>query len=76
MLVLQDDREGRIVSVGFIPAQGDRVGCPNAIYMNPITISQQTARRFVLGKQGIWPGRRWKGKKGTPKRFVPVRRAA
>jgi uncharacterized protein len=30
-----------------------------------ITISQQTARRFVLGKQGLWPGRRWKGKKGT-----------
>ena len=33
--------------------------------MNPIVISQQTARRFVLGKQGLWPGRRWKGKKGT-----------
>ena len=30
-----------------------------------ITISQQTARRYVLGKQGLWPGRRWKGKKGT-----------
>ena len=33
--------------------------------MNPIIISKQTARRFVLGKQGLWPGRRWKGKKGT-----------
>ena len=33
--------------------------------MTPITISQQTARRFILGKQGLWPGRRWKGKKGT-----------
>jgi uncharacterized protein YcaQ len=33
--------------------------------MNPIVISNQTARRFVLGKQGLWPGRRWKGKKGT-----------
>ena len=33
--------------------------------MNPITISKQTARRFVLGKQGLWPGRRWKGKNGT-----------
>ena len=33
--------------------------------MNPIVISQQTARRFVLGKQGLWPGRRWKGKNGT-----------
>ena len=33
--------------------------------MTPILISEQTARRFVLGKQGLWPGRRWKGKKGT-----------
>jgi len=33
--------------------------------MSPVTISQQTARRFVLGKQGLWPGRRWKGKRGT-----------
>ncbi|HUE98434.1 MAG TPA: crosslink repair DNA glycosylase YcaQ family protein [Anaerolineales bacterium] len=33
--------------------------------MTPIIISQQIARRFVLGKQGLWPGRRWKGKKGT-----------
>ena len=30
-----------------------------------LTISRQTARRFILGKQGLWPGRRWKGKKGT-----------
>ena len=30
-----------------------------------IKISQTTARRFVLGKQGLWPGRRWRGKKGT-----------
>ena len=33
--------------------------------MNPIVISKQTARRFILGKQGLWPGRRWKGKAGT-----------
>ena len=33
--------------------------------MNPITISQLTARRFVLGRQGLWPGRRWSGKHGT-----------
>lgn len=31
----------------------------------PMQISQQTARRFVLGKQGLWPGRRWRGKKGV-----------
>lgn len=35
--------------------------------MTPITISKTTARRFVLGKQGLWPGRRWRGKKGTAK---------
>lgn len=33
--------------------------------MAPINISKQTHRRFVLGKQGLWPGRRWKGLKGT-----------
>lgn len=33
--------------------------------MTTITISRQTARRFILGKQGLWPGRRWKGRKGT-----------
>jgi len=33
--------------------------------MTLISISNQTARRFVLGKQGLWPGRRWKGKSGT-----------
>jgi uncharacterized protein YcaQ len=32
---------------------------------DPIQVSKQTARRFVLGKQGLWPGRRWSGKKGT-----------
>jgi uncharacterized protein YcaQ len=31
----------------------------------PIQISRQTVRRFVLGKQGLWPGRRWEGKSGT-----------
>src|SRR6185312_8242479 len=30
-----------------------------------ICISQRTARRFVLGKQGLWPGRRWEGLAGT-----------
>ncbi len=33
--------------------------------MTPIIISKQTARRFVLGKQGLWPGRRWRGKRDT-----------
>jgi uncharacterized protein YcaQ len=33
--------------------------------MKPIVITKQTARRFILGRQGLWPGRRWRGKKGT-----------
>ncbi len=33
--------------------------------MNLISISKTTARRFVMGKQGLWPGRRYKGKDGT-----------
>jgi len=33
--------------------------------METINISKQTARRFVLGKQGLWPGRRWRGRNGT-----------
>jgi uncharacterized protein len=32
-----------------------------------LTIDLQTARRFILGKQGLWPGRRWRGDKGTEK---------
>src|SRR5512132_732276 len=30
-----------------------------------LTIDIQTARRFILGKQGLWPGRRWRGIRGT-----------
>ena len=33
--------------------------------MQNISISKQTARRFILGKQGLWPGRRWRGKQGV-----------
>lgn len=29
------------------------------------TFSKQTVRRFVLGRQGLWPGRRWQGKAGA-----------
>jgi len=28
-------------------------------------ISPSIQRRFVLGRQGLWPGRRWSGKEGT-----------
>lgn len=30
-----------------------------------LTIDLETARRFILGKQGLWPGRRWRGITGT-----------
>jgi len=33
--------------------------------MNPITISKTTHRRFVMGVQGLWPGRRFSGKEGV-----------
>jgi uncharacterized protein YcaQ len=30
-----------------------------------LTIDIDIARRFILGKQGLWPGRRWRGIKGA-----------
>ncbi len=30
-----------------------------------LTITIETARRFILGKQGLWPGRRWRDIQGT-----------
>src|SRR5260221_10970974 len=30
-----------------------------------LTINIDTARRFILGKQGLGPGRRWRGIEGT-----------
>jgi len=30
-----------------------------------LTITLDIARRFILGQQGLWPGRRWRGLKGT-----------
>src|SRR5512143_634970 len=32
-----------------------------------LTIDIDTARRFILGKQGLWPGQRWRGLKGVEK---------
>lgn len=31
----------------------------------PTPISKTVFRRYILGKQGLWPGRRWTGKEGT-----------
>lgn len=33
--------------------------------MNPISITKTTHRRFILGKQGLWPGRRFSGREGV-----------
>ncbi|MBT3712304.1 MAG: hypothetical protein HOG15_03025, partial [Anaerolineae bacterium] len=33
--------------------------------MNDFPISKITARRFIMGKQGLWPGRRFSGVEGT-----------
>jgi len=33
--------------------------------MQPINISKVTARRFIMGKQGLWPGRRYAGEDGA-----------
>jgi uncharacterized protein YcaQ len=30
-----------------------------------LVIDLDTARRFILGKQGLWPGRRWRALRGT-----------
>ena len=35
------------------------------VYDTPLTIDLDTARRFILGKQGLWPGRRWRGLPGV-----------
>ena len=33
--------------------------------MVSLHISKKTQRQFILGKQGLYPGRRWQGKAGV-----------
>lgn len=33
--------------------------------MSLIQICPEVARRYLLGRQGLWPGRRWDGKRGS-----------
>ena len=33
--------------------------------LTSLTLSSAVRRRFILGRQGLWPGRRWAGKEGT-----------
>ena len=37
-----------------------------------LTITLDTARRFILGKQGLWPGRRWRGSAGTEQAMLAI----
>jgi uncharacterized protein YcaQ len=37
-----------------------------------VEISRQAARRFILGRQGLWPGRRWRGLRGTERAMRAV----
>jgi uncharacterized protein YcaQ len=37
-----------------------------------VDISPTTARRFILGRQGLWPGRRWRGIRGTERAMVAM----
>jgi uncharacterized protein YcaQ len=46
----------------LVSAYGKRIDLYDAIML---TINIQTARRFILGKGGLWPGRRWRGIQGT-----------
>jgi uncharacterized protein len=39
-----------------------------------IRITKETERRFVLGLQGLWPGRRWKGRDGLHSAISECRR--
>ena len=44
------------------------------LIMHQYSISRQTARRFVLGKQGLWPTRRWQGVEGLSQALRAVER--
>ncbi len=37
-----------------------------------IETSREVARRFVLGRQGLWPGRRWRGLAGTRRAMAAI----
>lgn len=37
-----------------------------------IQIDLQTAKRFILGRQGLWPGRRWQGTEGIAQAMLAM----
>jgi uncharacterized protein YcaQ len=38
--------------------------------MKPVRVSRRTERRYVLGRQGLWPGRRWTGHDGARRALI------
>ncbi|MCC7446243.1 MAG: YcaQ family DNA glycosylase [Anaerolineae bacterium] len=40
-------------------------GANGVVKGDSTSIAAATMRRFILGKQGLWPGRRWQGKSGA-----------
>ncbi len=40
--------------------------------MAVVEISRQVARRYLLGQQGLWPGRRWVGKAGAATALITL----
>ncbi len=41
------------------------IGGVSTRYPRAMDVPRETARRFLLGRQGLWPGRRWRGMTGT-----------
>ncbi|HEY5628558.1 MAG TPA: crosslink repair DNA glycosylase YcaQ family protein [Candidatus Limnocylindrales bacterium] len=51
-----------------VPTLDDAPGHPDPRPVadgHPMSVSRRVARRFLLGRQGLWPGRRWQGLRGT-----------
>jgi uncharacterized protein YcaQ len=46
-------------------AQTERATKTERMFVVPLNISKINQRRFILGKQGLYPGRRWQGKEGV-----------
>jgi hypothetical protein len=58
-------RVERRLSVSRLHSISDRSGYQALQEAIMLTINIETVRRFILGKQGLWPGRCWRGIEGT-----------
>jgi uncharacterized protein len=57
--------DNAIRSANESPKDMDAFRCTPVEWVIMLTIDIETARRFILGKQGLWPGRRWSGIAGA-----------